>query len=654
MRLKTTERSARRCGMGRLMVGSTRFHVIRWATLGVAFFQLIVPTFFALYDMQLRSLHVLLGISTALLAVPMKKKGGQSASFFLADLACIGLVVIANGIIFIQWEDILTYPGNATPVELILGGALMVILLEAARRATGMAIPFCVLFMFAYVFVGPVMPGIWKHPGFPLEHVIETVYYSSSGIYGGLTGTSATFIAMFIIFGALLSVTEGGRTFIDLALLIAGRFRGGPAKVAVVSSAMFGMISGSAVANVSVTGNYTIPLMKRLGYNPNFAGGVESMSSTGGGVTPPIMGIAAFIMADMLGIPYLKIVGYAIIPCVLFYTGILAGVHFEAARTGLIPVPGEEIPSLRSVITWAKLAPLLIPIVVLFALLFNGFPLVAAGFYSCAAIISFYVFRDFSIAGMKKRTGEILEALRDGGLSVAKIVPILVSVGMLTSLLGLTGVAPKISAIILDMGGENLIASLLVAAIIPLILGAPLPVAATYILSAALIAPALVRLKIDVVSAHMFLLYWATMASVTPPTCTACVIGANLGGGNWLKVSWVAIRLGIVAFLVPFFFVLNPALLGRSSPLNVLVCSVTGLLGALFLAGGFFGYMRGKVNPILRGIYLAAGFLLLAPRIDLSLLGLGVAAAAIFGETFLIKKLHPSAEGEADSMREAK
>jgi TRAP transporter 4TM/12TM fusion protein len=614
------------------MIGSARATAVRWVALGFAVFQLFVPSFFSLYDMQLRSLHVFLGISTALLAIPLKKREEKRTAIFLADLACIGLVGIANGIIFFQWEDILTYPGNATAVELILGAALMVILLDSARRATGAAIPFCVLFMFAYVFVGPMMPGIWKHPGFPLEHVIETVYYSSSGIYGGLTGTSATFIAMFLIFGALLSVTEGGRTFIDLALLIAGRFKGGPAKVAVVASALFGMISGSAVANVSVTGNYTIPLMKRLGYNPNFAGGVESMSSTGGGVTPPIMGIAAFIMADMLGIPYLKIVGYAIIPCVLFYAGILAGVHFEAARTGMIPVPGEEIPPLPTVITWAKLAPLLIPILVLLALLFNGFSLVTAGFYSCAAITLLYVLREFSIPGMKKRAAAILEALREGGLSVARIVPILVSVGMLTSLLGLTGVAPKISGIILDMGGENLIASLLVAAIIPLILGAPLPVAATYILSAALIGPALVRLKIDVVSVHMFLLYWATMASVTPPTCTACVIGANLGGGNWLKVSWVAIRLGIVAFLVPFFFVLNPALLGRSAPLNVLVCSVTGLLGAVFLAGGFFGYMQRKVNPVLRGIYLIAGFLLLAPRLDLSLLGLGIAGAGILGE----------------------
>jgi TRAP transporter 4TM/12TM fusion protein len=605
-----------------------------------ALFQLIVPVFVPLFDMQLRALHVLLGLSTVIIAMPLLSQRVRGLAL-IADLTLIALVVAANVIVFVNWEDIITYPGDAGTVYLFLGAALSIIILDAARRATGWAIPVCVILIFAYVFVGPWMPGRWMHPGFPLEHVIETLYYSSSGIYGSLTGTSATFIAMFILFGALLQATGGGRTFMDLALWLAGRYQGGPAKVGVVASAMFGMLSGSAVANVSVTGNYTIPLMRKLGYDSNFAGGVEAMSSTGGGITPPVMGIAAFIMADLLNIPYLNIIGYASIPCLLFYVGILAGVHFEAARLGLAPVPKAEIPKARDVFTWAKIVPLFLPVAILLGLLFKGMTLTVSGFYACVAVIVLYVFSNFSMQGIWARIRQIIQALAKGGTSVAEIVPILVAVGMFTSLLGLTGVAPKVSSVILDMGGENLIGSLLVAAIIPLALGAPLPVTATYILSAALIAPAMVKLQIDLVAAHMFLLYWATLASVTPPTCTACVIAANISDGNWFKTSLVGMRLGIVAFMVPFFFVINPALIARGPMLEVATVAASGLVGAIFLASGFFGYFRSRLNWLLRLIYLAVGALLLAPSNRLLMAGVALAAIGLAIETMLMRRQAP-------------
>ena len=609
-----------------------------WAGLAFALFQLVVPVFVPLYDMQLRALHVTLGVATVLLAMPLAGKVRGGAFPTAVDWALIAVVATANLLVFFNWENIITYPGDASRIDLVLGAALSVILLDASRRATGWAIPVCVILMFLYVFAGPWMPGIWTHPGFPLEHVIETLYWSSGGIYGSLTGTSATFIAMFILFGALLQATGGGRTFMELALWIAGRFKGGPAKVGVVASAMFGMISGSAVANVSVTGNYTIPLMRKLGYERNFAAGVEAMSSTGGGITPPVMGIAAFIMADLLGISYLNIIGYAAIPCILFYAGILAGVHFEAARARLAPVPAAEIPSWREVFTWAKIVPLFLPVLILLVLLFRGRTLTVSGFYACLSVIALYLFADLSPREIKARAGALVKALAEGGISVAQIVPILVTVGMFTSLLGLTGVAPKISGVILNLGGANLIGSLLVAAIIPLLLGAPLPVAATYILSAALIAPALVKLGIDLVAAHMFLLYWATLASVTPPTCTACVIAANLSGGNWFKASLVGMKLGIVAFVVPFFFVVNPALIARGPALEAFTCAVSGLAGAIFLAAGFFGFFRSRLNVLLRIVYLGAGALLLAPSNRLLVAGSALAAAGIAIEQLIMQR----------------
>jgi len=622
------------------MAAEWRTRAVFWMGLAFAVFQLIVPVFVPLYDMQLRALHVLLGVSTVIIAMPLAT-GRARGPALAADLALIALVVVANVVVFVNWENIITYPGDATLVHHVLGTALAIILLDASRRATGWAIPVCVILIFAYVFVGPWMPGRWTHPGFPLEHVIETLYYSSSGIYGSLTGTSATFIAMFILFGALLQATGGGKTFMELALWIAGRYQGGPAKVGVVASAMFGMISGSAVANVSVTGNYTIPLMRKLGYDRNFAGGVEAMSSTGGGITPPVMGIAAFIMADLLGMSYLSIVAFAAIPCLLFYTGIMAGVHFEAARMGLAPVPPADIPRARDIFTWAKTVPLFLPVAILFGLLFSGMTLMSSGFYACLSVIVLYMLSDLSLAGARQRAAHLAKALSEGGNSVAQIVPILVTVGMFTALLGLTGIAPKVSSVILEMGGENLIGSLLIAAIIPLVLGAPLPVAATYILSAALIAPALVKLGIDLVAAHMFLLYWATLASVTPPTCTACVIAANLSGGNWFKTSLVGMRLGIVAFIVPFFFVVNPALIARGPMLEIVTVAVSGFIGAVFLAAGFFGFLRSRLNWLLRLLYLAAGALLLAPSNQLLVAGGVLAAIGLVTETTLMRRQTP-------------
>lgn len=621
-----------------------RKHLVFWLGLVLALFQLIVPMYFDLFEMQLRALHVLFTVSLILLTIPMVRgvQGPAGLALAVLDGLLILVVLAANLLVFVKWEDILTFPGDAEWYHLALGGALSIVILDAARRATGWAIPLCVILMFAYVFVGPYMPGTWTHPGFPLSMVLENMYYSSSAIYGSLTGTSATFIAMFILFGALLHVTGGGQTFHEMALWMAGRFTGGPAKVCIVASCLFGMISGSAVANVSVTGTYTIPLMRRLGYDPDFCGGVESMSSTGGAIAPPVMGIAAFIMAEYLGIPYLYIMGYAVIPCVLFYAGIVAGVHFEAARLGLKTIPPEEIPPWREVFTWSKTVPLFVPIVILLGLLFWGWSLTSAGFYASLAVIGFYLFADLQPARMKGRARELFKAFADGGQQVAQIAPILVAVGMFSSLLGLTGVAPKISTLILELGGTSLIGSLLVAAIIPLLLGAPLPVTATYILSAALIAPALVKLGLDVVGVHMFLLYWATLASVTPPTCTACVVAANISGGNWLRTSIVGMKLGIVGFIIPFYFVTNPALLGRAPWPEVAGFAIAGTAGSIFMAAGFFGYFRSHLNRFLRLAYFAAGCLLLAPDAWWALAGAAAAVAAMVIEQVL---LHAAAPG---------
>jgi TRAP transporter 4TM/12TM fusion protein len=616
---------------------NNRLRLIFWLSFLFAVFQLVVPVFFRLYDLQLRSIHVFFGLSLILLLSP-SNKNKDLKNITIMEIILITIIFLANLNIFVNWKDIYMYSSDATLRELFLGGALMILIVDLSRRATGWGIPVCVMGIFAYVFMGPLLPGSWAHPGFPLEFVISGIYKSSLGIYGSITGNLATYISMFLIFGALLSATGIGKTFIDLALLIAGRFTGGPAKVAVVASSMFGSISGSTVANVSLTGSYTIPLMTSLGYNPNFAGGVEAMASAGGGITPPIMGISAFVMAALINVPYINIIGYALIPCFLFYTSVMSGIHFRALQIGLKPAPADKIPEWKSVVNLPRLLPLFGPMAILILLLLRGFALITSGFYACVFVIIFYVFSDFSFTEIKKKISKLPSALSEGGKSIARIVPLLVAVNIFINLLGITGVAPKLSALILRIGGTSLIGALLVSGLLPFLLGSALPTVATYILSAALIAPALARLNLDLVAIHLFLIYWSTLSCVTPPTCTGSIIAANIGGGNWLKVSFNAMRLGIVVYIVPFFFVLQPALIGKASFDAVLTYGISALIGTVFLSSGIFGYFNRNLDIITRVLFISGGLLLLFPDGQLTVVGIGMIVMGFLIGLFLKKK----------------
>jgi TRAP transporter 4TM/12TM fusion protein len=453
-------------------------HILFWGGLLLALVQLILPIFFELIDIQLRAIHVTLGVSLALLNFPFKKpkeeqKSSEKTNWI--DVLMILIVLAANLNALVKALDIYANPGGASTLDLILGGALTIVILDSARRSVGWAIPVMVVLLLGYIFTGSYFPGMWRLRGIDLNYVINSIYYSPLGIYGSVTGMSATFIAMFIIFGSLLSATGGGKTFIDLAFALTGRYSGGPAKAAVISSALFGSISGSSVANVMVTGSYTIPMMKKLGYKPEFAGAVEAIASSGGGVTPPIMSITAFMMAEFLNISYLRIIGYALLPCFLYYLGVFFGVHFQTKRYGLGSVPKEEIPKWKDILTFNRLAGLLIPTVILLVMIGLGQPLIKAGFYAAVSALAVFLVQGIVSRSLKESFHLVVKALSEGGLDVARIVPILVSVGILVNLIGITGLAPKISGLILEVGGKNFLISLLIATIVPFLLGTSLP-----------------------------------------------------------------------------------------------------------------------------------------------------------------------------------
>ena len=615
-----------------------RTNVLFWGGLIFAITQLTLPIFASLIDLQLRAIHIILGISLASLAFPYGKSKEEQTKISLWDLFVIAVIIIANVNTFLKAMQIYMVPGSASTFDLIIGTALILIILDAARRSVGWAIPIFVALLFLYVFAGPIMPGMWRLAGLSWKFVINSVYFSPLGIYGSITGMSATFIGMFIIFGALISGAGGGKTFIDSALALTGRYSGGPAKTAVVSSALFGSISGSGVANVSVTGNYTIPLMKRLGYNPDFAAGVEAIASTGGGITPPIMSVAAFIMAEFLGVPYIKIIGYALIPCLLYYTGVFAGVHFETIRSGLAAVPESEIPSWKSILTFRRIASLVIPTGVLLYFIAKGSPLVFAGFYACVAVVIVFLLSDLSPSGIKETITKIGKGLYEGGLGLAKIVPILVAVNILVNMIGITGIAPKLSGLILEVGGDNLFLALFIATFIPFLLGTSLPVVPTYILSLSILAPSLLQLGIDEITVHLFFIYWAILGGVTPPTCTQAIVAAGIAKSNWFKTSLVAVRLGIVAFIIPYFFVLNPALAGRSDFFSVAIYSGSAFIGAIMLAFGFFAHINNKFNLMLRVLFVGSGLLLMYPSHILSIIGILVGVPLFLFQLSIVRK----------------
>jgi TRAP transporter 4TM/12TM fusion protein len=623
-------------------IGRIKTKVIFTLGFFLAVFQLLAPIYLTnLLDIQFRAIHVAFGLSIGFLYFPFRARREEEPpdeGISLFDLILIAVLLAANLNAFVKALDIYVGSAGASSFDLILGGALMLLVLEAARRSVGIAIPLMVVLLLGYIFMGESFPGMWKLKGINLEFVLGSLYYSPLGIYGSVTGMSATFISMFIIFGSLLSATGGGKTFIDIALAITGKYTGGPAKAAVVSSALFGSISGSSVANVMVTGSYTIPLMKRLGYRPEFAAAVEAIASSGGGITPPIMSITAFMMAEFLNISYFHIIGYALLPCFLFYTGVFSGVHFRTVRMGIDKLPPEEIPTWKEILTLERLAGLIIPTGVLLYLIAVGQPLQLAGFYACLSALAVFLLIGIMKRKMKDTVKLIIAALSEGGRDVAQIVPILVSVSMLVNLIGLTGIAPKISGVILDIGGTNIYFSLLIATIVPFLLGTSLPTVPTYVLSVSILVPPLLKLGIDPVAAHLFFIYWAILGGVTPPTCTAAVAAAGIAKANWVKTGFFSVRLGIVAFILPYFFALNPALVGRAAWTSILSHGITGFIGAISIAYGMFSHRRCLINPLICGSFIVGGLLLLFPGTLPSLIGLVVVAVAFLVDRKILSR----------------
>lgn len=608
-------------------------------------------------NLQQRTIHVGFAlVLTFLVLRPFLHRRSEPWEKILwaGDLVAVGMAIWCCLYIFIKYDWIMDHPAESTLFQLFLGTIAILLTLEASRRTIGLLFPFLTLLFILYALLGPYIPEIpliggalvnWGHRGFSLSYIIQIMFLSDQGLWGFVTGISATIVAMFIIFGAFILFTGGGETFIDLALWFTGRFYGGAAKVAIVASGFFGMISGSAVANVATTGTFTIPMMKRLKYGNEFAGAVEATASSGGQITPPIMGAGAFIMAEILEVSYLKVALCAAIPAYLYYLGCFSAVHFESIKRNLGRVPATEIKPLREILRPSRSVPLLVPIFILLSFLIRGYTPETSAFWAIIAAVFLYLFS--SPQDMRTRMMRLLNGMEDAGKSMIKVVPLLVCANIIISLINITGIGVKLSEFILAIAGDNTFLALVLAAIVTLILGMGVPTTAAYLLAAAVIAPSLRNMGFEAMAVHLFIFYFAILSAITPPVCAAIYVGAGIAQSDWLKTAWIAMRLALVEYIIPFIFIYNTSLIFLGPWETILTSFLTATIGVSMIGCATMGYLAGHLNIFMRLAILAGSIMCVTPGFRTDIIGLGILAIVyayqkIRARREMLKKLQPT------------
>lgn len=601
-------------------------------------FQLYTGAFGAYTAYIQRTIHLGFALALIFLLFPAKRGAKKNkVAWYDWILAILSVVVASYWPIF--YEELVQKIGGIDQTQMIIGGIAILLVLEATRRAVGLPIVIIALAFLAYALFGPQMPGALAHRGLSLEQLIDSMFFTTEGILGTPLQVSSTYIFLFLLFGAFLVQTGVGLYFNDLALAIAGRRVGGPAKVAIFSSALNGTISGSSVANTVTTGSYTIPMMKRLGYRPNFAGAVEAASSTGGQIMPPIMGAAAFLMIEFAGVPYWEIAKAAIIPAILYFSGIWIMTHFEAKRTGLLGLPKEELPNKKEVF---KQIYLLLPILAIVYFLFAGFSIERTAIYGILITIGVSLFSKktnmFLDDNNKFTFRKLIEALTSGARTALGVAAATACAGIIVGVVTKTGLGLKMGNMLVDLAGTIanspqtlLLLTLFFTMITSIILGMGSPTTANYIITSTIALPAIMALvdqyefAIPVLAAHMFVFYFGIVADITPPVALAAFAATGISGGEPIRTGFNASKLAIAAFIIPYMFVLQPQMLmidvTAGGIIWILITAITGMIA---IGAGLIGFWYRKLNWIERIISVIAGLLLMYPEGNSDLIGLGI------------------------------
>jgi len=602
--------------------------ISRWIVyaigVGWSVFQVYTAAFGLLPAQLQRSIHLAFAFALAYLLFPFRssKASGQLKwySWMIAAFATIvGLYMGLN------YTRIMEAGGDYATVDYIFAGFGILLTLEAARRVVGLPIACLAGFFLIYAYFGSYFPSFMAHRGYSLQRIASHMYLTTEGILGIPLGVCATFIYLFILFGSFREKTGLGQLFIDISNAVAGWATGGPAKMAVITSALEGTVSGSSVANTVESGSLTIPMMKRLGYRPEFAAAVEASASTGGQIMPPIMGAAAFVMAEFLNMPYLQIAKAAIIPACLYFFGVFMEVHFEAKRLKLRGLSRDELP--RFIDVMRERGHLFVPLVAIIVFLGIGFtPLYAAlmGLVTCI------------LAGaLRKSTRlslrEIVDAFELGARNAIGVALACASAGIIIGVITLTGLGLKLANGLVDLAGGNLFLTLIFTMFTSLILGMGAPTTANYIITSTIAAPALIQLGVHPLAAHMFVFYFGIIADITPPVALAAYAGASIAKSDPLKTGLIATKLAIGAFIVPFIFVYNPAMLWINTTwLGIIQTLFTSCIGMTAIGASMIGFFLAKMTWLERGVFFIGGLMLVDPGTITDLIGLLILAVACF------------------------
>ena len=565
------------------------------------------------------------------------KKGDQKVNHM--PISDIIFMIVGVGSFFyftFNVNQIINQGTRFTWFQIVIGILAILALIEVTRRCVGLPILIVagvfIVYALAYGLTNPEFFG-------RLRYLVRNLFYTKEGIFSTPVNVCSKYIVVFIIFGAFLERTGISNFFIDLANCIAGRFAGGPAKVSVISSALCGMVSGSSVGNTVTTGSVTIPMMKKTGYKPEFAGAVEATSSTGGQIMPPIMGAAAFLMADFVGVPYSSIIGRAILPAILYFAGIFISVHLEAKKLDLHGMPKEQLPKARKLV---KKIYLLLPLIMLVVWVSGNFMTMQKA-ASLAIVLTVVV----SLFNKDNRItpGKILEALEAGGKSAITVGAACGVAGIISGTITMTGLANDIINAIVSVAGDRLIIALILTMLCCIVLGMGVPTTANYCIMAATTAPILIRMGVPVMAAHFFVFYFGIVADITPPVALAAYAGSAIAKSNPMKTAFNASKLAVAAFIVPYMFCFNPAmLLIDTTAIQVVQIAITAFIGIFALAAALEGYCFANMNAVIRIVIAAGGLLLIHPALATDLVGLIIVFVSLGFQYVLSKKRKAAAQ----------
>ena len=570
-----------------------------WAA-AASLFHLYTSGFGFLGPFEQRSLHLMWFLPLAFLLYPARYGRSPMHRPSVIDGILAVVAVLPNLYVFFEAERLYLRIENIDPLlieEWTLGIAVVVLLLEAVRRAVTPALTIVASVFLLYLFVTEYMPGMLHFRDLQFELIVETMYIvGSQGVYGFVTGVSATMVAVFIIFGAFMDGTGTGRLFSNLGSKLAGQYAGGPAKVSVVSSALMGTMSGSSSANVVTTGTFTIPLMKNLGYRPSFAGGVEAASSVGGQIMPPIMGAAAFIMAETTQTPYQDIIVAALLGAICYFFMVFVTVHFEALKYGLRGMRRDEIPSWREIL---KDIHLLVPVIVLIVLLVLQFSPHFSAFWSIVATVVFSWFRRETRLTPRK----LLNVLIAGGRNVVPVALACTCANIVIASLTVTGLSVSAGSMIMTLSGGHLLLAGCLLMLCTILLGMGVPTSAAYVITSSVGAPVLIQLGVEMLAAHLFVLYFAVLADATPPVSVASYAAASIAKSNPIVTGAQAFRLALAGFIVAYSYLFTPALIMQGSASSIIGQLALNLAGLTIISSVFTGYFRGRLNILVRLVF---------------------------------------------------